>query len=214
MENKDNLRKYLIYILKNAEVYYVTKNKVEREVYRLNQIEDEIRKENYLINKLFAIKNDDIRMNGQTSSKIEDLLTICSNNIAYYFSQKSSGNYINIKEDSTLEEIIDNIRRICNDDIINKNVHNLTEDEEVLFDSLFVKELKSISKKGIKEEEKYIKEKYEENRQKEEEIRRQYEEDIELSNNEELAPRDSLIYQLKRARQQGIDAERSFLGQK
>ena len=214
MKKEERIRKNLIYILKNYEVYYITKNKVDRDVYKLEELEKEIAKENETVNKLFAIKNNEIRVNGKASDKIEALLVSCLNNMSYLNNQKNKGNYLDIKDSDTLEEIADKIRKICVDTEIDVRDHKLTEEEEKILRNASVNELKTAKNKGINEEREYIKKKYQEMKAQEELKRKQDLEDMELSDDEEIIPENSLTYKLKQARQQGLKAEERFISKK
>lgn len=208
MNTVEELRRYLIYILKNYDVYYITKQKVEREVYSLDFINHEIDEESKMINKLFAIKNNEIRVNGVASDNIETLLSNCLNDITYLCSQKRKGNYLDIKDDDTLENIANKIKVICNDEDIDIKGHKLSEEEEKILEESSVERLKKARKKGIEEERKYIKELYKDTLEK----RKQNLIDMGLIYDKKETSKKT--YELRNARKKGIKEESKYLRQK
>ena len=214
MEKREYFRKYLINILKNCNVYYITKDKIEREVYSLDYIEKGINQEGEMINKLFAIKNDEIRINGKVSENIESLLLTCLNDMSYLGNQKRKGNYLDIKDDDTLEIIADKLKRICVDEEINIKNHKLSEEEEKILEESSVRELKKARNNGIESERKYIKEIYKENlkknKQKLEEEKQELRDMGLIYDANELSKK---TYALRYAREKGLKKEIEFLKQ-
>lgn len=147
--SNEELRKYVIYLLKNSKVYYITQDKEIRRIYDKDEVERDKKVKNESYNILMNQRAMNMILYGEGSLEvpIEGLMCDLTREYSEIFQRET----FDIRYDDSLDEVAEKIKNIGKDDI------DEDEEDQRKLDTTLLYKLRANKQLGIKDEYDFIK---------------------------------------------------------